>query len=230
MPISLSVMGDSVLKGTVLQNEHYVNFREPQDDFVKKSGLLLKNLSRFGATTQKALKLSLPERLEERGERKLCLIEYGSNDCDYDWATIALRPDEEHLCFVPPAQFNENYREIIRRVRAAGGEPLCALPIPIDAERYFNYFSEPIGGHKPILHWLGTVSLIYRWQENYSHMVADIARSENAPLIDLRSPFLSIRRYEDYIGLDGIHPTKLGHELIWKTIEKEIPGYLNKAI
>lgn len=56
MSISLTVMGDSILKGTVFQGGRYVNYREPQDNFVKNTGLKLLNLARFGATTLKALK------------------------------------------------------------------------------------------------------------------------------------------------------------------------------
>ncbi|MGI6462284.1 MAG: SGNH/GDSL hydrolase family protein [Candidatus Scatomorpha sp.] len=227
MSISLTVMGDSILKGTVLQGGRYVNYREPQDNFVKNTGLKLLNLARFGATTLKALKLSLPERIDKECKRRLCLIEYGSNDCDFNWAEIAEKPDEEHLCFVPPEQFEENYREIIRRVRAAGGEPLCALPVPIDSERFFKHFSSPINGQKPILNWLGSKNLIYRWQETYAHIVAKVAKAEIVPLIDIRTPFLSVRKYMDYIGPDGIHPTKLGQRLIWETLEKIIKPFLN---
>lgn len=228
MSISLTIMGDSVLKGTVLQEGRYVNYREPQESFIKNTGLKLLNLSRFGATTEKTLKLSLPERIDTECEKRLCLIEYGSNDCDFNWAEIAQKPDEDHLCFVVPEQFEENYEEIIERVRAAGGEPLCVLPAPIDAERYFKHFSDPIKGHKPILNWLGSMNLIYRWQETYSHIVAKIARAKEVPLIDIRSPFLRVHRYKDYIGPDGIHPTKLGQKLIWETLEKLIKPFLNK--
>jgi hypothetical protein len=48
----------------------------------------------------------------------------------------------------------------------------------------------------------------------HSHLAERLAYEHHCPLLDLRSSFLLTHDYKSMICEDGIHPTRLGHELI----------------
>ena len=48
----------------------------------------------------------------------------------------------------------------------------------------------------------------------YSTEIHKIAEEENVSLIDIRSIFLKMKNYADYLCVDGIHPNAAGHRLI----------------
>ena len=69
-----------------------------------------------------------------------------------------------------------------------------------------------------ILHWLGDVDAIYRWQQMYSEMVSQLAQGEGLRSIDLRAVFLRDKHSpEELLCMDGIHPSRLGQQLIFET-------------
>ena len=68
-----------------------------------------------------------------------------------------------------------------------------------------------------ILHWLGDLEAIHRWQEGYSAMVRRVAQSLGCRILDLRSVFPdSIEEQEKYLCPDGIHPNRLGQRLMYE--------------
>ena len=91
---------------------------------------------------------------------------------------------------------------------------LCNLP-PIDAERYFAYFT---GGDKQkgerILEWLGTVGKIYWWHERYNAAVEYVGEVTDTPVINLRRALLQKEDYRLYIAKDGMHPNEEGQRLL----------------
>ena len=95
--------------------------------------------------------------------------------------------------------------------------------MPINAERYFRWFCRDGVVPGNVMKWLGEVNVIYRYQEMYSDAIAKVAKKTGTALIDLREAFLGIHRLGEYICEDGIHPTVKGQELIWATLEKELP-------
>ena len=220
--MTIHLLGDSVLKGVTLREDRYVLYREAERRFSERTGTRVDNLCRMGCTTDKAIKSQL-DRLHpaENGE-DLVLIEYGGNDCDYNWQEISDDPEAGHLCHVPPERFGENYRSIIRGVREKGAIPAVVSLLPIEPERYFRWFCRDGVVPERVLRWLSEVNVIYRWQELYSHMADSIAREEGVPVLDLRSVFLGIHNFGDYLCADGIHPTVQGHEMIWDSIEKKL--------
>ena len=58
----------------------------------------------------------------------------------------------------------------------------------------------------------------------YSNLVCEIASASNIKMIDIRSAFLKLRNYSDYLCEDGIHPNEEGHRLI----EEAIIAYLKR--
>ena len=88
----------------------------------------------------------------------------------------------------------------------------------MDAQRYLDFISRLGSDKGAILHWLGDVQMIYRWQELYSNAISQLASRLNLPLVDIRSRFLSRRDYGSLIARDGIHLTELGYGLVFEEL------------
>jgi lysophospholipase L1-like esterase len=223
---SVCIFGDSVAKGVVLDSvsKKYVLLK---DSFANRlnagAHFGVKNYSRFGSTVTRGQEM-LSKRLGELKNYDYVALEFGGNDCDYDWAKIAAEPDAEHRPNTPVGAFVQKYTQMIREVKAAGSQPvLLSLP-PIDARRYFAWVSRGLNARN-ILHWLGDVERIYRWHEMYNVAVFRLADDTHTPLIDISSAFLETHGYQKLICDDGIHPNALGHELIARTIGNAVSQY-----
>jgi len=213
------IYGDSILKGILLEDGKYVVSHEMEDSISRSCGLTILNRSRFGCTIRKAMDRIRRDSACRAEEKEYAVLEYGGNDCDYDWADVAARPDEDHLCRTPPADFEADYREAVRLIRAGGRIPVAVTLPPILSERYLRYICRDGLSRSRILRWLGDVDAISRWQESYSEMIRRLAEEERTFLLDLRSAFLrSGRRPEDLMCEDGIHPSRLGQALIAETV------------
>jgi hypothetical protein len=78
---------------------------------------------------------------------------------------------------------------------------------PLDAERYFAWFTRTGLDQKAILGWLGDVQFIYRWHESYSSAIWEIGETHHVPVADIRKAILEERNYSRFLCKDGIHPT-----------------------
>lgn len=212
---SVCIFGDSVAKGVIfdtvknkyrLLKESFVNIVERQQN------IAIFNFARFGCT------ISMGSKILKRHEGELnrfdyTILEFGGNDCDYNWSEIAEDPFRQHLCNTPIPQFREKYKDLIDRVLQNGGRPVLLNLPPIDAKRYFSWISRGLN-RQNILAFLGEVEFIYKWQEMYSKAVEELAAEQNIPLIDIRSEFLNKKNFGSYLCEDGIHPNERGHLLI----------------
>ncbi|MEG1915040.1 MAG: SGNH/GDSL hydrolase family protein, partial [Acidaminococcaceae bacterium] len=64
---------------------------------------------------------------------------------------------------------------------------------------------------------------IFKFHESYNAQVCGIAEENDIPLIDIRSAFLKLPNYSEYLCDDGIHPNEKGHNLIARVITEYIP-------
>ena len=217
--MKITVYGDSILKGVLLEDGKYRINREWEERLSREHGLEIRNKAHFGSTIGKALGLIRRDAEKEYEAGELAVLEFGGNDCDYDWAAISADPEGSHDCKTPPAVFDGEYREAARLIRESGREPgLLTLP-PIDARRYLRFICRDGLSRENILRWLGDVDAIYRWQEKYSAMVGAIAAEEGLRVIDLRGGFLrDAHRPEELLCEDGIHLSRLGQGLIFRTL------------
>ena len=213
----VTVYGDSILKGVLYENGRYVLERGWERRLAERFDLRVVNRSRFGGTLPKALaRIEQDSAVEADGE-EYALLELGGNDCDYDWAAVSDAPEAEHVCKTPPERFLDGLRRAVRLLRGSGRTPVLTSLPPIDAELYLGFLCRGGLSRENIVRWLGDVQRIYRWQERYSQMVEQVAREEGAPLIDLRRPFLrDARAPEELLCADGIHPSRLGQELLYQ--------------
>lgn len=214
------IYGDSVAKGVILDNIKN-KYTLLKDSFVNRlqSGfeIAVTNYSKFGCTVSKGLEL-LKKHLSSVSKYDYIVLEFGGNDCDFDWVEVAKDPGAPHRCKTPLDEFERSYTEMIRTIRTNGGHPVILSLPPIDAQRYFNWISQGLDSGQ-ILQFLGDKEHIYRWHEMYNMAVCRIAQTEIVPLIDITTRFLEMVNYQSCICDDGIHPNEKGHAIIAKAIE-----------
>ncbi len=217
--MEITVYGDSILKGVLLEDRRYVVNHEWERRFASRFGCRINNRSRFGCTIRKAMAVIRHDAEVSPAPGEPAVLELGGNDCDHDWAAIAVDPDGEHAPKTSPEQFFELYREAIGLVRRGGRIPVVMTLPPIHSENYLRFVCRGGLSRENIRRWLGDTQRIARWQESYSDLAAEAAEAEDAPLIDLRSAFP--REQElilPLVGEDGIHPSRLGQWLIYRTL------------
>ena len=174
----------------------------------------------MGATIDAGLK-QLDRKLGTCDGDTTVLFCFGGNDCDYDWKAISEDPDGEHLPHTPSEKFIDQSCTAIRKAQSAGARvAMTSLP-PLEQERYFSFITRGLSAEN-VLHWLGDTDHLYRWQEYYNSMVAQLSRAFGCRLVDLRTEFLKSRVFPTLIGADGIHPTQAGHDLIHHTVQSAL--------
>ncbi len=214
----LEIFGDSVLRG-VMYDETLQTYRLRDGyalDTIASEGITVKNNSRMGATVGKSVGL-VEKKLSECNSDTLVIFEYGGNDCDYDWKDISESPRKEHSPHTSPEMFVNTYREMILSAKKKGATVALTSLVPIDCSKYMKWICRNLS-YENILSWLGDESMLFRWQEYYSHLVENLARELECCFIDLRRGFLLSHEYDRLLCADGIHPTQKGHEMIEKTI------------
>ncbi len=213
----IEIFGDSVMQGVVYNSElkRYKLCRNKYDE-LRESGIEVKNNARMGATIDRGLETI--ERLADRcDENTLVLLEFGGNDCDYDWEKISSAPDDDHAPHTTPERFNAEYKTAVAKLKERGANVALATLVPVDASKYINWITQN-RSYDNILKWLGDVSMLSRWQEYYNRIVEDIAKELACPLIDIRGKFLRTHKYSECLCADGIHPSELGHGMIEREI------------
>lgn len=214
----ISVWGDSIGKGIMFdagRNRHVI-CRDSFESCLKQQGVDVRNYSVMGCTAPKGVQLMTEERLKDGG---VAVIEFGGNDSDLDWRAVCDAPEKsaDNYVKVKLPDFAAALRSMVERARNFGLWPILSTPLPVMADRYFEWISKPLDREKLLAH-LGTAEYIYRWQERYDITVRQIAAELGVKLFDIRTRFLMERRIGDLMSLDGIHPNENGHRLIKETV------------
>ena len=217
----IEVFGDSILKGIQVnsQNKRYhVNNNIDTDMLSKRFSLSIINRSKLGFTVLKG-KTVLDQYLDQTPDCTAIIMDYGGNDCDFDWKSISENPDAEHEPNTPNQKFIKIYTGIVERIKEKGIRPVLTTLPPIEPQRYFDWFCKGLNKEN-ILRWLDGINSIYRHQEFYSRTVEEIARNTGALLVDLRGAFLKERYIKRFLCEDGIHPNTEGQRLITQEFAK----------
>ncbi len=220
---TLAVWGDSILKGIVQGTEGKMYSVLP-DNALKLAAdnfdITIINHCYFGSTVSKGKSL-LQRDMERNIECDAGIIEFGGNDCDYDWTALCQAPGEHHLPRTPIEQFAERVQEMIDLLRSRGIRPVLTTLPPLVSDRYFKTISRGLDADF-ILKWLGDEAYLYRWHEMYSDEIIKLALKNDCFLIDLRKAFLEERNYQRLFCEDGIHPNRDGHQFIYRIFEKAL--------
>ena len=221
---TIAAFGDSVLKGVIYENEHYkVSDESFQKICAEYFGITIENKAKFGSTISKG-EVIFERNLEllKNCDGEYVVLEFGGNDCDFNWKEVSADPDKEHLPMNTVENFAATYTEIISEIKKQGKIPvLLSLP-PIDSKRYFQHITRGLSAEN-IMKWMRNDSqFITNWHERYNIEIFKLAIANEVPVIDITSIFLEKKNYSRYLCADGIHPNEKGHKLIAEAIKQHV--------
>jgi len=220
--------GDSITKGVIYDEEKrkYSVLEESYPNLLKnKLNGVVYNASKFGNTIIRAASKFQNDVLKRNPD--IVVIEFGGNDCDFNWDEVAKDPYADHQPKTDYNVFQNTLINMIEKLKNNGIVPvLMSLP-PLDPDRYFKWISKNSAtAAEKILTWLGTVNKIYWWQERYNSAIISIAQQTGTKWIDIRGAFLKNPDFRQFLCIDGIHPNSQGHKLIAARIMEYIStGY-----
>lgn len=221
--MTLQIYGDSIMKAVLVDEQYkYKPISRPLlDRLEEETGMASVNRAHFGYTAQRGQAL-LEKDLDRGLSCEAAVLEFGGNDCDFNWAEVAASPDGEHQPHASVERFSDTLLSMIHSLQARKIQPILTTLPPLDAQKYLDFIGRLGSDTGKILRWLGDVQMIYRWQERYSNAVARLADRLSLPLADIRSEFLTRRDYCTLIARDGIHLTRPGYELVFSTLSKTL--------
>ena len=219
----ITALGDSLTRGVVLNEKNRYSILDNSfiDIVGNKLGLDITNYGKFGCTIDFGQQV-IDRHADEISASDYTFLEFGGNDCDFNWGKIADNPKEEHLPKTILDSFKEKFGKLIERVRALGSTPIIISLPPIDSEYYFSFISRLMSSEQRenIYSWLGgDVNVIARWHEMYNRALFELSKLMQAPIIDITTPFDKFQgAMRTLYCSDGIHPNAEGHKLIAASI------------
>ncbi len=220
--LRIAVFGDSLMKGTLPDAQLRYHFHTDLFE-APLAGLHAEvtNKSVFGATSRKGV--TLVQRDLARGHRyDWALVEYGGNDCNYDWPDVAAHPEQDHDPVVLADEFRANMTAIVQMLREAGIRPIFTTLPPIDEVKYLACIDHNGASAAGVMQWLGDVRRIYRTQERYSGLVRTIAAELDVPCADPRERFLDGGDPHALNADDGIHLSEEGYRLFYGALIEQV--------
>ena len=221
---SITIWGDSLGKGVAwnAERQRHVPLSENAVNVISRNtGIPINNRCRFGFTATRGLEL-LKRDLDQGLTCDVAVLEFGGNDCDFDWKAISERPDEVHGPAVEPDTFRKTLIDMVGILLEKGIRPILVTMPPIDAERYFCFFIGNRLNPQNVLKWLGDIQQIYRFQEFYSSLIRSVAEELHCTLLDIRSMCLANRSLQDLICDDGIHLNRAGQIYLGESVSNLI--------
>jgi acyl-CoA thioesterase I len=211
------VWGDSLAKGVVWNNTRKrlgYSKTTAVEVAAERLGIDIVNRAKFGFTAPQGLEM-MERDISEGIVCDTAVIEFGGNDCNFNWAEVSENPDGTHTPATSPEQYSSALHNMVQWLYQRGIRPILMTLPPINAERYFRFLVGDKLNAGNILRWLGDVHQIYRYQEMYSLIVEKVARECSIQLIDLRSRCLERKGFcKDMICEDGLHLTEEGQVFI----------------
>lgn len=225
---NIILFGDSILKGIQINpvnKKYYVNNNIDVDLFRKKYSLQIKNYSSFGCTVTKGNEL-LKKRLDNNNIGcDAIIMDYGGNDCDFNWKAISDNPEGNYAPNTPIDLFVETYCGMIDTLKKKGILPILTTLPPLGPQNFFDWFCKDLNKNN-IIKWLGEITNIYYHQEKYSKKIEKIAMKMQVPLVDLRGEFLKHENINSLLCEDGTHPNTLGQQVMASSFYHFADGFL----
>lgn len=218
-------LGDSVIKGVILNREGENSRYSLADKSIveccaERLGIESVNLGKMGCTIEAGERI-LNRFADRLAGAKYVLLEYGGNDSDYDWRAIAEAPDGQHVAKTPIEVFEHVYERVINKVKELGAIPLVLSLPPMDAQRYFEFFSTGWTQElkENVLRWLGgSTNTIMSGHELYNLATWRVAQRTGVQWVDVTSGLLKGNHFRDYLCEDGIHPNEMGQKKMAEAI------------
>lgn len=223
--MKLVALGDSIIKGVLVQSEGERSRYSLADKSIveccaEKLGGESLNLGKMGCTIEAGERI-LDRYLDKMSGARYVLLEYGGNDSDYNWQEIAEAPEKEHFPRTRLEVFEEVYERVVCKIKQMGAIPLVLSLPPMDAERYFAFFSQKWedGFRANVMRWLGgSTNTIMSGHELYNIATMRVAQRTGAQWVDVTSGLLKDHNFRAYLCDDGIHPNERGQRLIAEAV------------
>lgn len=223
--MKLVALGDSIIKGVLVQSEGERSRYSLADKSIveccaEKLGGESLNLGKMGCTIEAGERI-LNRYLDKMSGAQYVLLEYGGNDSDYNWQEIAEAPEKEHFPRTRLEVFEQVYERVINKIKEMGAIPLVLSLPPMDAERYFAFFSQKWedGFRANVMRWLGgSTNTIMSGHELYNLATMRIAQRTGVQWIDVTSGLLKGHNFRTYLCDDGIHPNERGQRMIAEAV------------
>lgn len=223
--MKLVALGDSIIKGVLVQSEGERSRYSLADKSIveccaEKLGGESLNLGKMGCTIEAGERI-LDRYLHKMSGAQYVLLEYGGNDSDYNWQEIAEAPEKEHFPRTRLEVFEQVYERVICKIKEMGAIPLVLSLPPMDAERYFAFFSQKweYGFRANVMRWLGgSTNTIMSGHELYNLATMRIAQRTGVQWIDVTSGLLKGHNFRAYLCDDGIHPNERGQRMIAEAV------------
>lgn len=217
---TIVVFGDSISRGVIYdEGKHrHALLLENYANIVKERlhGVVF-NAAKFGSTIVEGLQRLQDDVLKRKPD--IVLIEFGGNDCDFQWNEIAENPSGEYHPNTECSTFYQLLTGLVGQLTSMNIIPVLVSLPPLDPKKYFQWITKNSEKAKEnILEYIGDISHIYSWHERYNAAILRVAEETKTRLIDLRSAFLQTDDYTSLICRDGIHPNKEGHRIIAEKI------------
>ena len=223
---SVLVFGDSILKGAVTGTEtgHLFDVIEENSLAIasKKLGFELNNQSVFGnIITKGQRKLN---KMMERGEKAdIAIVEFGGNDCDYDWATVNASPEQPHEPRVVLTEFLRILNEMVSKLRENKITPVLMTMPPLVGDRWFEHVSRDQDKDNILRFVDYDPYKLYRNHETYNNALVKFAYEHHVQFVDMRMAMLLADDYRDLMCMDGIHPNPAGYKYMSEVWIGELP-------
>ena len=226
----VSVFGDSILKGVQpdpLHRRYCVNDSMGLSAIANRYGISVQNFSKLGCTITKAW--FYVQKMFSRIDADMVLMNFGGNDCDFNWSSIAESPMGIHAPNTEIGEFSSTYGRIVDHVKARRRLPVLSTLVPVQKDKYIDYICRRDNlDRKNVNLWMENNSIdLDSLQGTYSDAVRSVAASREIPVLDLRSAFLSQGNPDAFMSEDGIHPNARGQKLISACFENFMGDYLS---
>lgn len=223
--MKLVALGDSIIKGVLVQSEgersrYSLAEKSIVECCAERLGGESLNLGKMGCTIEAGERI-LNRCLDKMSGAQYVLLEYGGNDSDYNWQEIAEAPEKEHFPRTRLEVFEQVYERVINKIKEMGAIPLVLSLPPMDAERYFAFFSQKWeeGFRANVMRWLGgSTNTIMSGHELYNLATMRVAQRTGTQWIDVTSGLLKDHNYRAYLCDDGIHPNERGQRMIAEAV------------
>ena len=223
--MKLVALGDSIIKGVLVQSEgersrYLLAEKSIVECCAERLGGESLNLGKMGCTIEAGERI-LDRYLDKMSGARYVLLEYGGNDSDYNWQEIAEAPEKEHFPRTRLEVFEQVYERVINKIKEMGAIPLVLSLPPMDAERYFAFFSQKWeeGFRANVMRWLGgSTNTIMSGHELYNLATMRVAQRTGTQWIDVTSGLLKDHNYRAYLCDDGIHPNERGQRMIAEAV------------
>lgn len=226
MQKNIITFGDSIMFGIVV-NPDNMRYVKPKEYDLKalgeQKGLRLTNLSRMGRDSKDGLEV-VKNYVSQNPAPDIAVIEYGGNDCTYNWRELSINPAKENgHPKVELDNYLENLTEITTILQNKGCKVYYMNLPPIDGETHLDWLTKDGLNKDNLLSFLGTSDTIRRVHAEYNSEMEKLANKLNVQILDIRSKFdLSCRA--ELLSIDGVHPSRKGLSII----QNEIGNFLDK--